>query len=154
MGDKLMPDTDDWRARLVSDHAGISRVVEGITRAAIIGIKDDPPGGAAHFVPEYMQAAGITVVPVPVYHPEATEMLGEPVHRSLATVTPAADTVVLFRRSSDVPKHLDEILAAEPHTVWMQLGIEHAETAEALARAGITVVQNHCLKVELARRGR
>jgi predicted CoA-binding protein len=30
----------------------------------------------------------------------------------------------------------------------MQLGIEHAEVAETLARAGITVVQNACAMVE------
>lgn len=153
-GGKVTTGTDEWRAHLIEDRAGIARVVASIERAAVVGIKPDPPDGPAHFVPEHMQEAGITIVPVPVYFPDLQEVLGEPVHRSLATIDPPADTVVLFRRSADVPQHLDDILAAKPRTVWMQLGIRHAETAEALARAGIDVVQDRCLKVELARVGR
>jgi predicted CoA-binding protein len=83
-----------------------------------------------------------------VYYPDVAEMLGAPTVRSLRDVQPPADLVLLFRRSGDVPQHLEEILAANPRVVWMQLGIEHAEVAETLARAGITVVQNACAMVE------
>ena len=62
--------------------------------------------------------------------------------------------VQLFRRSSDVPKHVDEILAAKPKVVWMQQGIRNDEAAEQFAKAGITVVQDKCLKVEMERLGR
>jgi predicted CoA-binding protein len=144
----------EWRSRLVDDRNGIARVIGSVSRIAVIGIKTEAAGGAAYFVPEMAKASGFTIVPVPVYHPEATEMLGEPVHRSLATIQPPADMVLLFRRSTDVPKHVAEILAAKPRVVWMQLGIRNEEAAEAFARAGILVVQDHCLKIELERLGR
>lgn len=152
--DKLTPDAADWRALLVEDRAGIARVVNGASRVAVIGIKPENVGGPAFYVPEGMQQSGFTIIPVPVYYPEVTEILGEPVHRSLATIDPPPDMVQLFRRSADVPKHLDEILAAKPKFVWMQLGIRHDAVAETLAKAGITVVQDRCMSVELHRLGR
>lgn len=152
--DNLTPDTGAWRSRIVDDRQGIARAIDGVTRVAVIGIKTEETGGPAFFVPEMMQDSGFTIIPVPVYHPETTEILGEPVHRSLATIDPPADMVQLFRRSPDVAKHVDEILAAKPRVVWMQLGIRNDSAAETFARAGITVVQDKCLKVELARMGR
>ena len=86
--------------------------------------------------------------------PNVSEILGVPVHRSLATVLPPADVVQIFRRPADVPQHLDDILAAKPRVVWMQLGIRNDAVAEALARAGIHVIQNRCLQVELRRSSR
>jgi predicted CoA-binding protein len=50
--------------------------------------------------------------------------------------------VNVFRRPRDIPPHLPDILAARPRVVWMQLGISHDAVAEALARAGIKVVQD------------
>jgi predicted CoA-binding protein len=38
--------------------------------------------------------------------------------------------------------------------VWFQLGIRNDEAAEAFARAGIDVVQDRCLMVELRMMGR
>jgi predicted CoA-binding protein len=43
---------------------------------------------------------------------------------------------------------VEDILAARPRVVWLQLGIRHDEAAEAFARAGIDVVQDRCLLVE------
>lgn len=140
-----------WRRHLLESTADITRVLERVRRVAVIGIKPVDVGGPAFTVPERMQQAGYEIVPVPVYYPEVREILGAPVHRALATVTPPADMVQLFRRPVDVPRHLEEIVAARPAVVWMQLGIRHDDVAEALARAGIDVVQDRCVKVELDR---
>jgi predicted CoA-binding protein len=56
--------------------------------------------------------------------------------------------VNVFRRPRDIPPHVPDILAVQPRSVWLQLGIAHAEAAETLARAGIRVVQDRCLMVE------
>ena len=52
----------------------------------MLGIKTPEAGGAAHFVPRYVQRMGIEIVPVPVYFPEVTEILGERVYRTVAAV--------------------------------------------------------------------
>ena len=49
------------------------------------------------------------------------------------------------------PPHVDDILAKKPKSVWFQLGIRNDDAAERLARAGIDVVQDRCLMVELGR---
>ena len=54
----------------------------------------------------------------------------------------------MFRRPQDIEAHLDDMLAAKPAAVWFQSGIRHEAVAEALACAGIKVVQDRCLMVE------
>ena len=58
------------------------------------------------------------------------------------------DLVDVFRRSEDIPAHLDDLLAKRPTAVWFQSGIRNDEVAESLAHAGIKVVQDRCLMVE------
>jgi predicted CoA-binding protein len=142
---------NDWRRHLIDDEAGISRVLAATKRIAVIGIKTDPDQ-PAYYVPEYAQQAGYAIVPVPVYYPDVTEILGERVYRRVADIPGAVDMVNVFRRSKDVPPHVDDILAKKPKAVWMQLGISNDDAAERLARAGIDVVQDRCLMVELRRR--
>ena len=148
----LMNDVEEWRTRLAHDAATITGILNAMRRIAVIGIKPASAMGPAHSVPKYLQQMGYDIVPVPVYYPELTEILGVPVHRSLATVDPPADLVQIFRRPADVAQHVDEVLAAEPAVVWMQLGIRNDAAAETWARAGIHVIQNRCLQVELDRR--
>lgn len=149
-----MEEAPSWRALLDQSQEAITRILADARRVAVIGIKRDAGDGPSYTVPAYMQRAGYDIVPVPVYFPDTTEILGVPVHRSLATIQPPADLVLLFRRSPDVAKHIDEILAAKPRVVWMQQGIHHDGAAEQFARAGIAVIQSKCFMVELMKRGR
>jgi predicted CoA-binding protein len=146
-------DNDDWRRHIIEDDAGIARVLRDTRRVAVLGIKTDP-SQPAHYVPEYAKRVGLEIVPVPVYYPEVTEILGQRVYRKVADVPGDVDMVNVFRRSKDVPPHVDDIIAKHPKVVWMQLGIRNDEAAERLARAGIDVVQDRCLMVELRHHAR
>lgn len=139
----------DWQTNIIEDDAGLRALCRSLKRVAVLGIKTEAQAGQpAFYVPQYLQRAGIEVVPVPVYYPEVTEILGQPVYRKIADVPGDLDLVDVFRRSDDVPGHLDDLLAKKPRAVWMQLGIRHDPTAETLAKAGILVVQDRCLMVE------
>ena len=144
---------DDWRRHLVDDDEGIARILDSTRRIAVLGIKAEADR-PAHFVPAFAQRAGYAIVPVPVYYPDVTEILGERVYRSVTEIPGDIDMVNVFRRSRDVAPHIDDILAKRPASVWMQLGIRDDASAERLARAGIDVVQDRCLLVELRERGR
>src|SRR5258706_10436151 len=98
-----------------------------------------------------MAEAGYDIIPVPVYYPDVTEILGKPVFRKLADIGRPIDMVNVFRRPKDIPPHVDDILAAKPKSVWFQLGIRNDEAAQRLAEAGIKVVQDRCLMVEEGR---
>jgi predicted CoA-binding protein len=146
-------DAENWRGHLLDRPEQIKRLLENTHRIAVLGIKPDP-AQPAHYVPEYAQRAGYEIVPVPVYYPELTEMLGEKIYRKLSDISGEIDMVNVFRRPKDIPPHVDDIIAKKPRSVWFQLGITNDEAAEKLARAGIDVVQDHCLLVELQRIGR
>jgi hypothetical protein len=137
----------DWQENLLRTDEQISEVLRDTKRIAVIGIKTES-FQPAFYVPNYMKNAGFEIIPVPVYYPDATEILGEKVYRRLTDIPGEIDLVNIFRRSADVAKHTEEILAKRPKAVWMQSGIYNAEVAETLARAGIKVVQNLCLMVE------
>lgn len=151
----VTPQTDgaSWRDHLIESPAQIKDLLENIHRVAVLGIKPDPDQ-PAYYVPEYAERAGYEIVPVPVYYKELTEMMGKKVYRKLADIPGDIDMVNVFRRPADIPPHVDDIIAKKPKAVWFQLGIRNDAAAEKLARAGIDVVQDHCLLVELRRIGR
>lgn len=139
-----------WRDHLLDSDDDIRALLTRTRRIAVLGIKPDGYlDRPAHFVPSAVQAAGYDIVPVPVRYPEVTSILGQPVYRRLIDVPGPIDLVDVFRRSEDVPAHLDDILAAHPMAVWLQSGIRNDAVAEVLARAGIDVVQDRCLMIEV-----
>ena len=139
---------------LIDDAGQIRALLERTKRIAVLGIKTEDAYPPAYYVPEYAQKAGYEIVPVPVYFPEVTEILGERVYRKLVDIPGDIDMVNVFRRPKDIPPHVDDILAKRPKSVWMQLGISHDQVAKRLVDEGIDVVQDRCLLVELRRIGR
>jgi uncharacterized protein len=149
-----MKPMESWRDNLIEDDAGIRALLAAARRVAGLGIKTEAQASQpAYSVPAYLAAAGLEIVPVPVYYPEATSILGRPVYRRVSDVPGPIDIVDVFRRPQDVAAHVPDLLAKRPRAVWLQLGIRSDEAAEALARQGVLVVQDRCLKVEWASLG-
>ena len=145
---------EDWRAHLLETPDQVHALLDRTKRIAVLGIKVSESREAAYGVPAYVQRAGYDVVPVPIYYPEVTEILGKPVYRRLVDIPGDIDMVNVFRRPKDLPAHLPDILAKHPKSVWFQLDIRHDEVAEQLARAGIDVVQDRCIMIDLDAMGR
>jgi len=140
---------------LIQDEAGIRAVVQASKRVAVLGIKTEQQSDQpAFYVPEYLAQAGVDVVPVPVYYPDVTHILGKPVYRRLVDIPGDLDLVDVFRRPQDIDQHVEDILAKKPKAVWFQSGIRNDAAAEKFARAGIKVVQSRCLMVDHRRYGR
>lgn len=139
-------------ARLIEDDAGVEALVKSLKRVAVLGIKTEAQASQPAFsVAKYVQDAGVEVVPVPVYYPEVTQILGKPVFRSISAIPGELDLVDVFRRPQDIDQHVDDIIAKKPRAVWFQLGIRNDAAAQRLVDAGIDVVQDKCLLVEHAR---
>lgn len=139
----------DWRRNLVDGDAAIRDVVRRTRRVAVLGMKPESRSSQpAFYVPSYLAHIGLDVVPVPVYYPEVTEILGRKVYRRVSDVPGPVDLVEVFRRPKDIDQHVDDIIAKKPRVVWFQSGIVNDGAAERLARAGIQVVQDRCLMVE------
>ena len=145
---------ESWRANILEDEAKLRELIRGSKRIAVLGIKTEGQKDQPSFyVPQFLASRGVEVVPVPVYYPDVQEILGKKVYRKLADVPGPIDIVDVFRRPADVMAHVPELVAMKPRAVWMQLGIRNDEAAEALAKAGIQVVQDRCLMVEWRRHG-
>jgi uncharacterized protein len=140
---------DDWHRNLLTDPEAIRRLVQSLKRVAVLGIRPESKADRpAHYVPAYLASAGLTVLPVAVQDPGVPTILGQPVYRTVSATPGPIDVVDVFRRSEDIPPHLDDLLRARPKAVWLQSGIRNDAAAEKLARAGIQVVQDRCLMVD------
>jgi len=144
----------NWQDNIISSSEQI-RVLLGETRTiAVLGIKTEAQANQpAFYVPSYLQSAGFDIIPVPVYYPTVTQILGEEVYRKLVEIPAEVDMVNVFRRSEDVSAHLEDMLTKKPKSVWMQSGISNQMVAEKLAQEGIKVVQDRCLMVDHRRFG-
>ncbi len=145
----------DWREKILTDDAKIRELLATTRRVAVLGMKTEAHADKpAFYVPKFLaDHGGVEVVPVPVYYPDAKQILGRPVFRKVAEVPGPVDIVDVFRRPADVTAHVPDLVAKNPRAVWLQAGIRNDAAAETLAKAGILVVQDRCLMVEWRRLG-
>ena len=139
----------NWQENIITNSVQIRNLLKETRTIAVLGIKTEAQAGQpAFYVPSYLQTAGFQIIPVPVYYPQATRILGQQVYRRLVDIPIDVDLVNVFRVSQDVPLHVEDILAKKPRAVWLQSGIRNDAVAETLAKAGIKVVQDRCLMVD------
>jgi len=132
-----------WQENLIDDTEQIGALIRATKRIAVLGIKTEAQADQPSvYVPMYLQKVGFEIVPVPVYYPDATIILGEKVYRRLVEIPGEIDMVDVFRRSHDVSGHIEDIVAKKPHSVWLQSGIRNDVAAEIFAKTGIKVVQD------------
>lgn len=115
---------------------------------AIVGMSANP-ARASNFVATYL--AGSTNWHVYYVNPRESEIRGQQVYPTLADLPEVPDLVDVFRRQTDLPVVVDDVIAAASPAVWFQLGLVNEQAAATAADAGLDVVQNRCLKVEHAR---
>lgn len=129
----------------------LKNILTRTKRVAIVGVSSNPVR-ASYFVARYLGLRGYDVVPV---NPglAGQSLLGATVVGSLSEIEGPVDMVDIFRRSEAVPAIVDEALALFPDlgTIWMQIGVEHAQAAELAQARGVDVVQNRCPKIEYQR---
>jgi hypothetical protein len=118
-----------------------------------VGVSPNPVR-PSHYVARYLTLKGFRVIPVNPGH-AGTRLFGETVVAGLADIPAEAkvDMVDIFRRSEHVPPVVEEALEHLPHlrTVWMQIGVQNEDAAEAARARGMTVVQDRCPKIEYQR---
>jgi uncharacterized protein len=116
---------------------------------AIVGASANP-SRASYFVATYLRADAPEYT-VWFVNPRETEILGHPVFATLADLPEVPDMVDVFRRAEDLPSVAAEAIAVGASSLWFQLGLVHDEAAATAEAAGLTVVQDKCLKIEHAR---
>jgi len=142
---KLLHSQRTWIGPDAKERRQILREAKSV---AIVGASPNP-ARSSYFVSTYLQQS--SDFRLYFVNPNATEILGQPVYRSLADLPEVPDIVDVFRRGSDIPSVIDEVVAIGAKTIWVQLGIWNEEAAYAGEQQGLTVVMDRCIKVEHAR---
>ncbi|MGV8969161.1 MAG: CoA-binding protein [Microbacteriaceae bacterium] len=142
---KLLTTQRTWVGPSAKERLGILRAAKSI---AIVGASPNS-ARSSYFVGTYLlQSSDYKVYFV---NPNADDILGQKVYPDLASLPEVPDIVDVFRKASDIPSVIDDVIASGAKTVWVQLGIWNQEAAEYGESKGLTVVMDRCLKVEHAR---
>ncbi|WAB85114.1 CoA-binding protein [Microcella daejeonensis] len=142
---KLLKSQRTWVGPSAKERLGILRRARSI---AIVGASPNP-ARSSYFVGTYLQQS--SSYRVYFVNPNATEILGQKAYPDLASLPEVPDIVDVFRKASDIPSVIDDVLAVGASTVWVQLGIWNEEAARYGEQQGLTVVMDRCIKVEHAR---
>jgi predicted CoA-binding protein len=142
---KLLKSKRTWVGPSAKDRLAILKKAKTV---AIVGASPNA-ARSSYFVATYLQQS--SDYELFFVNPNADEILGQKVYKSLADLPVVPDIVDVFRRGSDIPSVIDEVLAIGAKTVWVQLGIWNEEAAYYGEEHGLTVVMDRCIKVEHAR---
>lgn len=128
--------------------AHLKEILTRTKRIAMVGVSLNPVR-PSNFVARYLGLKGFYVIPVNPMSVGAS-LYGRTVVGSLADIDGPVDMVDIFRRSEAVPEIVDDALALFPDlgTIWMQIGVEHAEAAAKAEARGVRVIQDRCPKIE------
>lgn len=142
---KLLKSQRTWVGPSAKERLAILRRAKSV---AIVGASPNP-ARSSYFVATYLQQS--SDYDLYFVNPNADEILGQKVYKSLADLPVVPDIVDVFRKASDIPAVIDEVVAIGSPVIWVQLGIWNQEAAEYGESKGLTVVMDRCIKVEHAR---
>jgi len=142
---KLLKSQRTWVGPSARQRLGILRQAKSI---AIVGASPNA-ARSSYFVGTYLLSS--SDYRVYFVNPNADTILGQKAYPDLASLPEVPDVVDVFRKSSDIPSVIDDVLSVGATTVWLQLGIWNEEAARLGESKGLTVVMDRCIKIEHAR---
>ena len=127
----------------------IAELLRTARTIAMVGASDRPDR-PSYGVMKFLQNHGYRVLPV---NPQITgeHVHGEYVWRELGQIGEPIDVVDIFRRPAAAGEAVDQAIAVGAKAVWLQLGIVNEEAAARAEAAGLKVVMDHCIKIEIMR---
>jgi uncharacterized protein len=129
----------------------IAELLSSARTIAVVGCSDRP-SRPSYGVAAFLQRHGYRMLPV---NPQITgeRVHGEFVWRDLGQLGLPIDIVDIFRRPIAAGEAVDEAIAAGAKAVWLQLGVVNEEAAARAEAAGLAVVMDRCIKIEVMRLG-
>jgi predicted CoA-binding protein len=127
----------------------IAELLRNARTIAMVGASDRPDR-PSYGVMKFLQSHGYRVLPV---NPQIAgqHVHGEFVWRELAEIGEPIDIVDIFRRPQAAGEAVDQAIFAGAKAVWLQVGIVNEEAAERAEAAGLKVVMDRCIKIEIMR---
>ncbi|HAM28182.1 MAG TPA: CoA-binding protein [Microbacteriaceae bacterium] len=142
---KLLKSQRTWVGPSAKERLAILRKAKSI---AIVGASPNA-ARSSYFVGTYLlQSSDYRVYFV---NPNADTILGQKAYPDLASLPEVPDIVDVFRKGSDIPSVIDDVVAIGSPVIWVQLGIWNQDAAIYGESKGLTVVMDRCIKIEHAR---
>jgi predicted CoA-binding protein len=142
---KLLKSQRTWLGPSAKERLAILRKAKSI---AIVGASPNA-ARSSYFVGTYLQQS--SDYRVYFVNPNADTILGQKAYPDLASLPEVPDIVDVFRKASDIPSVIDDVVAIGSPVIWVQLGIWNQEAAIYGESKGLTVVMDRCIKIEHAR---
>ena len=135
------------KGRLLTNLLEICERLKEYKTIAVVGVspKEDRD---SYRVAKYLKEKGYVMIPV---RPAQEKILEEKAYPSLQALVEnkiLIDIVNFFRRSDQISAHIEEAIATGAKMIWMQVGIENMEAAQAFMEAGLDVIMNRCIMVD------
>jgi uncharacterized protein len=140
----------DDEIKSTEEEAAITSLLSSAKTIAVVGLSSKthrPSFGVA----KYLQSSGYRIFPV---NPNESSILGEKCYPRLEDISEKIDIVDIFRRSELVPEIVESAIQIGAKAVWMQQGVINEAAAERARQAGLFVVMDLCVAIELHRRRR
>jgi len=128
-------------------NEGIEDILKKYRTVAIVGLSNKPDR-SSYAVARYLKEHGYRIIPV---NPGHEEILGEKCYPSLLDIPHEIDIVDIFRKPELVEEIIDQAIEKGTKVVWMQLGVVNPTAAEKALKAGLQVVMDRCMKIELSK---
>ncbi len=125
----------------------IQTILTGAKVIAVVGASPKPWRDSGSIM-RFLMDAGYMVIPV---NPNYREMFGERCYPDLRAVPFPIDIVDIFRRPDEIMPVIDDAIAVNAKTIWMQIDVINETAAGKALRAGLKVVMNLCIAVEYRR---
>jgi predicted CoA-binding protein len=133
------------------DYPGdyLAQILKEVKTIAMVGASPDPTK-FSYGVLRVLHETGYDMAPV---NPKEAggEIRGIPVYASLSAIDRPVDMVEIFRKSEEAYPIVEEAIQIGAKVVWMQIGVRDDNAARLAEAAGLRVVMNRCVKIELFR---
>jgi len=136
---------------ILQADAELRALLERSKTIALVGASANPARPSNGVFGELRRTGRFAVAPIT---PAAPEIDGERAFASLAAYAAergAPDIVDVFRNPADAPEVTREAIASGAKAIWFQLGVVNAEAVAAADAAGLDVVVDRCISIELSR---
>jgi len=133
-----------------TDATTLRSILKRCQRIAVVGVSAEWHR-PSYFVAKYLLEHGYTMIPI---NPKYSEVLGQSCYPDLEAAAAAAgpiDLVDCFRKSEDIGPIADSAIAIGAKCLWMQLTVTNEMAAAKARSAGLSVVQDRCIKIEHGR---
>ncbi|PSM52640.1 CoA-binding domain-containing protein [Campylobacter blaseri] len=122
----------------------IDKILSNSKNIAIVGLSPDE-SKASNKVAKYLQECGYSIYPI---YPKFDTILGKKVYRNLSEINDDIDIVVMFRKGEFAEILVEEVIAKNAKTLWLQLGIKNEIAKQKALENGINFIEDKCIMME------